>query len=213
MQNKKQRKKKALTRRDFLKGFGGGALSTAVAPKLISPRKEIPLAGEAALSAYSKKRITFRINGRPCSLEVEAGDTLLYVLREKLNLTGTKRICNRGQCGGCTVLVDGMPVYSCLYLAVRAEGKNLTTIEGLATNGKLHPVQKTFIEHDGYQCGFCTPGFIMSSVGLLKKNSNPTLEQIKQGLAGNLCRCGNYTKIYKAVQAASKEIRRSQNGR
>ncbi|MDH5466806.1 MAG: (2Fe-2S)-binding protein, partial [Candidatus Aminicenantes bacterium] len=135
-------------------------------------------------------------------------DTLLHVLREKLNLTGTKRTCDRGECGGCTVLLDGNPIYSCMYLALRADGKSITTIEGLATNGKLHPVQQAFIEKDAYQCGFCTPGFIMSSAAFLNKNNNPNLEEIKQALSGNLCRCGNYFKIYEAVSAASKSMRR-----
>jgi aerobic-type carbon monoxide dehydrogenase small subunit (CoxS/CutS family) len=140
---------------------------------------------------------------------VEPRETLLHVLRERLNLTGTKMTCARGECGACTVLLDGNPVYSCLYLAVRADGKKITTVEGLETKEKLHSVQQAFIEKDGYQCGFCTPGFIISSVALLDKNKNPSLEETKVALSGNLCRCGNYAKIYEAVSTASKNMRRA----
>jgi len=155
------------------------------------------------------KQIILTVNEKKFSLVVEPRETLLHVLRERLNLTGTKMTCNQGECGGCTVLLDGNPVYSCLYLAIRADGKKITTVEGLATDGKLHPVQQAFIEKDAYQCGYCTPGFIVSSVALLNKNKNPTLEEIKKGLSGNLCRCGNYSKIYEAASVASKSMRRS----
>lgn len=205
----KGKKRKTFTRRDFLKGFGGGALSAATVPKLIALERTSLQAKEGKIPLYYKKRITLTVNEKNFSLEVEPRETLLEVLRERFNLTGTKKTCGRGECGGCTVLLDGYPVYSCLFLAIRAEGKKITTIEGLATKDKLHPVQQAFIKKDTYQCGFCTPGFIMSSVALLNKNINPSLEEIKKGLSGNLCRCGNYFNIYEAVSAASKSMRRS----
>jgi len=206
---KTKKKRKTFTRRDFLKGFGGGALSAAVVPKYLSKDLTAIQAREGKVPLYSKKQIAITVNQKNYSLEVEPRETLLHVLRERLNLTGPKMICDRGECGACTVLLDGNPVYSCLYLALRADHKEITTIEGLATEEKLHPVQQAFIDQDGYQCGFCTPGFIMSSVALLKKNKNPNLEEIKSSLAGNACRCGNYSKIYEAVSAASKRMRSS----
>jgi aerobic-type carbon monoxide dehydrogenase small subunit (CoxS/CutS family) len=143
------------------------------------------------------------------ALEVEPRETLLHVLRDRLKLTGTKKVCDRGECGGCTVLLDGAPVYACHFLAIRADGKKITTIEGLAEGKKLHPVQEAFIAKDGFQCGFCTPGFIMSSVALLNANPVPSLEEIKAGLSGNLCRCGNYSKIYESVASVSGQQRKA----
>jgi len=159
---------------------------------------------EGEVPLYSKKHVKFTVNGKEHTMVVEPQETLLDILREKLNLTGSKKTCDRGECGGCTVLLDGNPIYSCMYLAIRADGANITTIEGLAQKDKLHPLQQAFIDKDAYQCGFCTPGFIMASEALLKKKPNPDLDQIKKGLSGNLCRCGNYTKIYQAVDQASK---------
>ena len=209
MEKAKKKKRKTFTRRDFLKGFGGGAISAAVVPQLLTQDIASLRTKEGKIPLFSKKQIILTINEKKFSLVVEPRETLLHVLRERLNLTGTKKTCNQGECGGCTVLLDGNPVYSCLYLAIRADGKKITTVEGLATDGKLHPVQQAFIEKDAYQCGYCTPGFIVSSVALLNKNKNPTLEEIKKGLSGNLCRCGNYSKIYEAASVASKSMRRS----
>jgi xanthine dehydrogenase YagT iron-sulfur-binding subunit len=209
MEKAKKRKRKTFSRRDFLKGFGGGALSAAVVPQLLAQDIDSLQTRKGSIPLYSKKQISLAVNGKKFSLVVEPSETLLHVLRERLNLTGTKMVCARGECGACTVLLDGNPIYSCLCLAVRADGKKITTIEGLATKKKLHPVQQAFIEKDGYQCGFCTPGFIMTSVALLNKNKNPTIEETKSALSGNLCRCGNYFKIYEAVSTASKRIRRT----
>jgi aerobic-type carbon monoxide dehydrogenase small subunit (CoxS/CutS family) len=209
MEKAKKRKSKTFTRRDFLKGFGGGALSATVVPQLLARDIDSLQTKRGNIPLYSKKQISLTVNEKKFSLVVEPRETLLHVLRERLNLTGTKMMCGRGECGACTVLLDGNPVYSCLCLAVRADGKKITTVEGLATEEKLHPVQQAFIEKDGYQCGFCTPGFIISSVALLDKNKNPTREETKNALLGNLCRCGNYSKIYEAVAAASKNLRRS----
>jgi xanthine dehydrogenase YagT iron-sulfur-binding subunit len=207
MMDKKNKKGKTFTRRDFIKGFGGGAFSAAVVPKFLSQDLTAQQTKEGKILLYSRKQITITINQQDYSLEVEPRETLLQVLRERLNLTGTKMTCDRGECGACTVLLDGNSVYSCLTLAIRADGKKITTIEGLADKDKLHPLQQAFIDKDSYQCGFCTPGFIMSSVALLEKNINPDREEIKSGLAGNICRCGNYSKIYEAVSTASKRQR------
>ncbi|NIM90260.1 MAG: 2Fe-2S iron-sulfur cluster binding domain-containing protein [Candidatus Aminicenantes bacterium] len=203
---KKSKKRKTFTRRDFLKGFGGGALGAAVVPKYLPPAPAVLQTKEGKIPHYSRKQITITVNQKNYSLEVEPRETLLQVLRERLNLTGTKMTCDRGECGDCTVLLDGIPVYSCLTLALRTDGAKITTIEGLADKEKLHPIQQAFIDKDAYQCGFCTPGFIISSVALLKGNKNPDLEEIKSGLAGNICRCGNYSNIYEAVSAASKRM-------
>jgi xanthine dehydrogenase YagT iron-sulfur-binding subunit len=207
MTEQSKNKGRGVSRRDFIKGFSGGALGAAVAPKLMAadPRSLQTESGEVAL--YSQKQISLTVNGSPVSLVVQANATLLDVLRDRLELTGAKTICDRGECGGCTVLLDGRPVYACMYLAVRAEGSQVTTIEGLATGNNLHPVQQAFIEKDGYQCGFCTPGFIMASTAYLSQNPNPDLDDIKDALSGNLCRCGNYTKIFEAVSAAAEKIK------
>ncbi len=209
MEKNEERKGKTYTRRDFLKGFGSGALGAAVAPKLLAQKKETIQTKEGDVPVFSQKQITLTINGQKISWIVEPRETLLDLLREKFNLTGAKKICDRGECGGCTVLLNGKPVYSCMYLAVRADGAEITTIEGLAEQGKLHPVQQAFIDKDTYQCGFCSPGFIMSSAPFLEKTKNPSLDQIKLALSGNLCRCGNYFKIYQAVGEAAKQMRRS----
>lgn len=206
---KPKKRRKAFSRRDFLKGFGGGAIGAAVAPKLLAQDLTSLQTKRGKIPLFSKKQIILTINGKKLSLVVEPRETLLHVLRERLNLTGTKMTCNRGECGGCTVLLDGKPVYSCLYLALRADGKKITTVEGLETDEKLHPVQQAFIEKDAYQCGFCTPGFIMSSVAFLNENKNPNLDDIKTALSGNLCRCGNYAKIHEAVSSASKSMGRT----
>jgi len=208
MKKGKAKKGKTYTRRDFLKGFGSGTLGAAIAPKLLAQKAESIQTKEGEVPVYAKKKIKFTVNAKDYALVVEPQETLLDVLRDKLNLTGAKKTCDRGECGGCTVLLDGNPIYSCMYLAIRTDGAKITTIEGMASKDKLHPLQQAFIDKDAYQCGFCTPGFIMASEALLKKKPNPNLDQIKKGLSGNLCRCGNYTKIYQAVDQASK-MRRS----
>lgn len=203
-----EKKKNALSRRDFLKSFGSGALGAAVAPKLLAQEAESLQIKEGEVPFYTKKRITMTVNEKKLTMTVEPQETLLDVLRGRIGLTGAKKMCDRGECGGCTILLDGEPVYSCMYLAIRADGANITTVEGLASRDKLDPVQQAFIDKDAYQCGFCTTGFVMSSVAFLKKSKNPPLEDIKKALSGNLCRCGNYFKIYQAVEEAAKVIRR-----
>jgi len=200
---------KSFTRRDFLKGMGGGALGTSIATRLLPGSTGGVMALQEDIPLYSKKRVSIEINGKMMSLVVEPRETLLDVLRDRINLTGTKTICNRGECGGCTVLMDGKPIYSCMFLAIRADGTKITTIEGLSKGEKLHPIQEAFVKKDGYQCGFCTPGFIMTASAFLDKNNNPDLNEVKNALSGNLCRCGNYVKIFSAIKEAAETMRRA----
>jgi carbon-monoxide dehydrogenase small subunit len=150
------------------------------------------------------KQIRLIVNGKPYELSVMPWRTLLEVMRDDLGLTGTKEGCGLGECGACTVIVDGRTVNSCLVLAAEANEKQITTIEGLAEGDKLHPVQQAFVDHGGLQCGFCTPGMIMSATALLDENPNPSDEEIRRGIAGNLCRCTGYTKIFESIKAAAE---------
>ena len=152
--------------------------------------------------------VKFIVNGKSYEIPIEPQMTLVEVLRDKLDITGTKLSCGAGECGACTVLIDGKPALSCLTLAITAKEKNILTIEGLAEGGDLHPIQKAFIDHGAIQCGFCTPGMILTTKALLDENSNPTQEEVKKALAGNLCRCTGYVKIIDAVLAAAEEIRK-----
>lgn len=152
------------------------------------------------------KELNLTVNGKPYQLSVLPWRTLLEVIREDLGLTGTKEGCGLGECGACTVLMDGKAVNSCLVLATEAEGKQITTIEGLAQGDKLHPIQQAFVDHGGLQCGFCTPGMIMAAKALLDENPTPTEEEIKQAIAGNLCRCTGYAKIIESIRAAAKNM-------
>ena len=208
MNDVKNRKKRIVTRRAFLQTVGGGAAGASVASRLLGKEPRSSQAGPGEMDVFSRKRIVLTVNGKKHSLEVAPNEALLAVLRERLRLTGTKRVCNRGECGACTVHLNGKTVYACHTLAIQADGADVSTIESLAAGDKLHPVQQAFIDKDGYQCGFCTPGFIMASVALLKKSAQPTLDDIKAGLSGNLCRCGNYQKIFAAVAAAADDMRR-----
>jgi len=149
------------------------------------------------------KQIDFTINNEAVSMMVMPHWTLSYMLREKLGLTGTKEGCGEGECGSCTVLVEGEPVNSCLLLAVEVDRKQILTIEGLASEGKLHPLQRAFIEKGAIQCGYCTPGMVMTAKALLNKDPNPTAENIKTAMSGNLCRCTGYIKILEAIQQAA----------
>ena len=158
--------------------------------------------------------IVLTVNGEKHELMVEPSWTLAYVIREKLGLFGTKIMCDEGECGSCTLLVDGKPMLSCLMLAIECEGRDILTIEGLADKitGELHPIQKTFVELSGMQCGTCTPGMILTAKALLDQNSNPTEDEVRETLAGNLCRCGNYKRITECVLAAAKIMRGEANG-
>ncbi len=152
-----------------------------------------------------KKTIHFILNGESAEVEIEPHLTLLQLLRDKLELTGTKEGCGMGECGACTVLLDGKSVNSCIFPAIEVDGKSVLTIEGLAdVQGKLHPIQKAFIENGAIQCGFCTPGMVLSAKALLDENPKPTEEEIRTGIAGNLCRCTGYLQIVQAIKAASE---------
>lgn len=153
-----------------------------------------------------KKELKFTANGKPYELEIEPGTTLVELLRDNLYLTGTKIGCSCGSCGACTVLLDGKPVKSCSVLAMQVNGKDVLTIEGLAYGEKLHPLQEAFVEHFAVQCGFCTPGMIMAAKALLDENPDPTEEEVRMGLFGNLCRCTGYVKIVEAVLAAAGKL-------
>lgn len=164
--------------------------------------RRTPLAKTNEGKRKMKKLITFRINGDLKTVAVDVTQTLLDLIRDDLGLTGTNRGCNEGECGACTVLLDGKAIASCTKLAVDAEGAEIVTIEGLAKNGVLHPIQQAFIDKFAVQCGFCTPGMIMSTLALLNENPNPTEEEIRDALRGNICRCTGYTKIIDAIQEA-----------
>lgn len=153
--------------------------------------------------------VAFEVNGHRAEVHVPPQRTLLDALRDELGLTGAKKVCDEGSCGACTVLVDGRPVYSCLTLAVACEGRAVETVEGLARDGELHPVQQAFIAKDAFQCGFCTPGQVMSIVALLRAETAPTSDDVKRAVAGNLCRCGAYPNIVEAAIGAAKDRRTS----
>jgi len=153
------------------------------------------------------ENISFTLNGKPVNLTTDSDRMLLWILRTDLALTGTKYGCGTGFCGACTVLVDDEPVHSCRFPIKGVKQKKILTIEGLARNGKLHPIQEAFIKHDALQCGFCTPGMILTAYGLLLKNPQPTQEQIIQAMEGNLCRCGSHTRIIQAIQSAAAEAK------
>jgi len=201
------RKGMKLSRRSFLKGIGGGALGgAALSTGLIQSEPAQAYSPETSGAARGKTPVTLKVNGKTYRVEVEHRNTLAEVLRDELGLTGTKIGCDRGECGACTVIINGRNMYSCSQLTVWMEGKDILTVEGLAKGDKLDPIQEAFIEHDGPQCGFCTSGQIMSGKALLLKNAKPTEAQARRGLSGNLCRCGNYNREVAAVLAAAKTL-------
>src|SRR5689334_19213907 len=196
--------KNGLSRRDFLRGsaaagaLGAGILGGGAALEA-APRTEagVGIVGPGAVL------MTFQINGETRQATLEPRVTLLDALRDHLDLTGAKKVCDRGTCGSCTVILDGRTVYACSVLAIEAQGRPIQTVEGLGRPNKLHPLQAAFVEHDAQQCGFCTPGFIMAAKALLDQNLHPTLADVHQGLSGNFCRCGTYAGIRQAVLEAA----------
>jgi len=187
-----------VTRRGFLGSVGAGAVVAATG--VARPAEAIP----EITSPEEMVRVELMINGRIHRLLVEPRWTLLFVLRERLAITGTKAGCERGECGSCTVLIDGQPRYACMTLAVEAEGTEVTTVEGLLDGEELGTVQKAFVEEDAFQCGYCTPGQVMAAEGLLRINPSPTFDEIRCGMSGNLCRCGAYPHIVNAVTTAAE---------
>ncbi len=189
-----------LSRRDFLKVSG----ITLTVPLVVGPRVLRVAGAEVKVFGPGKVPMTFTINGKTYHAELEPRVTLLDALRNVFDLTGAKRVCDRGTCGACTVLLGGKPVYACSVLAIEAQGKAITTVEGLVQQGQLHPIQQAFIENDALQCGFCTPGFVVACKALLDRHPNPTPEDIVAGLGGNLCRCGTYVGIRAALAQAAR---------
>jgi xanthine dehydrogenase YagT iron-sulfur-binding subunit len=200
-----EKDRQGITRRGFLQIVGAGAVASGASGAL-SAEPAAETAEPAELT-----RIRLLVNGRRHRLTVEPRWSLLFVLREKLGLTGTKVGCERGECGACTVLLDGQPRYSCLTLAVEAEGKEITTLEGLMRGEDLGSVQQAFLERDAFQCGYCTPGQIMAVEGLLRSTPDPSFEEIRRGVSGNLCRCGTYDHIFKAARRAA-DLKREKGG-
>lgn len=194
---------RGLSRRGFLATMGTGVLSATAASQLAAQ----PGAGPEVAAADQLTKVVLSINGGTHELLVEPRWSLSHVLREVLGLTGTKVGCERGECGACTVLMDGLPRYACLTLAVEAQGAEIVTVEGLMLGEDLGPVQQAFVEKDGFQCGYCTSGQIMAAEGLLRATADPDVERIRHGMSGNLCRCGAYPHIVQAVQRAA-ELRR-----
>ena len=201
MASDEEKTKQGLTRRQFLTTMGAGAAAVAV-----SGKEKARAAEEApqVVSAHDMTRVTFTLNGRRRRVMVETRWSLLFVLRERLGMTATKVGCERGECGACTVLINDVPRYACMTLAIEAEGAKVTTLEGLMKGEELGPVQQAFAEEDAFQCGYCTPGQIMAVEGLLRATPNPSSEEIRAAMAGNLCRCGTYTHIFKAAKRAAE---------
>jgi xanthine dehydrogenase YagT iron-sulfur-binding subunit len=198
------KRKRDISRRQFLEGTGAVLAVATAAPSLKASLATLnPPDVAGATEASPSTSVRLMVNGAEHRLDVEDRWTLAEVLRDHLGLNGTKIGCDRGECGACTVLLDGKPVYSCSNLAVWADGREVQTVEGLAKDGRLDPLQKAFIEHDGPQCGFCTSGQLMSAKGLLTRNSQPTVLEVRKAMAGNICRCSNYNHYVEAVMAAA----------
>ena len=191
---------KGLSRRTFMKVAGAGVPAGVLAGEALL---EAGIAIDGPIAGPRAAPVVLRINGEDREVNVEPRVTLLDALRDSLDLTGAKKVCDRGACGACTVLLDGKAVYACSVLAIEVAGREITTIEGIAADGELHPLSEAFVEHDAQQCGFCTPGFVMASLAFLKGNPNPSDEQVLTGLGGNLCRCGTYMGVRRAVVAAA----------
>lgn len=202
-------KKSGISRRNFLKGIGSGiVVGAAIVPGVTScsSKKEGPHGSK--IVGPDQVQISLTVNGKREKMVIEPRTTLLDALRDQLGFTGTKRVCDRGECGSCTIILNGKSVLACSMLALDADGAKVETVEGLANGENLHPLQEAFIKYDALQCGFCTPGFLMSGVALLRKNPSPSMDEIKRGVSGNLCRCGTYPNIFAAVDDAAKTMKK-----
>ena len=196
----------SVSRRDFLKSAGVGGLATAVSAAAVSETDA--QTGPAAVGPREVP-VTLLVNGKRVDLRIEPRVTLLDALRTRADLTGNKRVCDRGSCGACTMIVDGRTVYSCSTLAIDVQGKQIRTVDGLSTGNTLHPVQQAFCDVDALMCGFCTPGFVMAATALLETTPNPTPEQARKALDGNICRCGTFVRVMEAtMKAAATGVRR-----
>jgi|SRR5581483_1805020 xanthine dehydrogenase YagT iron-sulfur-binding subunit len=187
-----------VSRRDFLKISG---IAAAAVPLVVEPASVMAAGEQVPVYGPGKVPMELTVNGKKNNLQLEPRVTLLDALRDHLDITGAKRVCDRAECGACTVLMDDKPVYACSVLAIEAQGRQITTVEALMQGDKLHPVQQAFVEADASQCGFCTPGFVVASKAFLDKHPNPTPEDMRRGLSGNLCRCGTYAGIREALTA------------
>jgi xanthine dehydrogenase YagT iron-sulfur-binding subunit len=192
-----------VSRRDFLKISG---ISVAL-PLVAGPQAILAAGQQVPVLGPGKVAMEFTINGETCKASLEPRVTLLDALRDQFDFTGAKRVCDRGECGACTVLMDNKPIYACSVLAIEAQNKPIITVESLMQAGKLHPIQQAFVDHDASQCGFCTPGFVVACKALLDRHAHPTPEEVRHGLSGNFCRCGTYDGIRNAVaQAAAQHV-------
>jgi len=189
----------SFSRRDFLKSAGLGGVATAVTT--IAPSEVDAQAGPRVVGPGDVP-VTLTVNGKRIELQIEPRVTLLDAIRNRADLTGNKRVCDRGSCGACTMIVDGRTVYSCSTLAIDVQGKQVRTVDGLANGTALHPVQQAFCDVDALMCGFCTPCFVVATVAVLEKYPNATTEQIKKGLDGNICRCGTFVRVFEAAMKA-----------
>jgi len=193
----------SVSRRDFLKTAGVGGLASAVTAAAAA---DVEAQAGPHVVGPGELPVTLTINGKRVDLRIEPRVTLLDAVRMRADLTGNKRVCDRGACGACTMIVDGRTVYSCSTLAIEVQGKQIRTVDGLASGDTLHPVQQAFCDKDALMCGFCTPGFVMATVALLEKHPNPTPEQARKGLDGNICRCGTFVRVMEAAMAAAGKV-------
>jgi xanthine dehydrogenase YagT iron-sulfur-binding subunit len=198
-------KPRGITRRKFLKNIGAGVVGTTVAMSSLKAGTKDPKGEDKVPLHQNRVPLSLQVNGKKITVLVEPQTSLADVLRDQLHLTGTKIVCNHGECGACTVLLDNKAVYSCHMLALDAANKSVITIEGLMNGEELHPLQQAFVEHDGMQCGFCTPGQIMAAQAILLKNPRPSRSDVLTGMSGNLCRCAAYPHIIESVLAASEK--------
>lgn len=201
----KLKSKSRFSRRGFIGGAGIG--TSVLAGGLLETVEAATTSGTNAQAGPDAVPITLKLNGKPTQLTVEPRVTLLDALRNYAGMTGAKRVCDRGTCGACTMIINGKTMYSCTILAIDAQGRDIQTIEGIAAPGKLHPVSAAFVENDGQQCGYCTPGFVMAVKGFVERHPNCTQEDVEAGLGGNLCRCGTYVGIRKAALQAAKALK------
>lgn len=192
-----------VSRRTFLQGATAATALTVLATNDATSQLQI----DRQIEGRNRVPVRLRVNGDVYRVTVEPNATLLDTLRNRLDVTGPKRVCDRGECGACTVLLDGKPIYACMKLALDAQNQEITTIESLAADGRLHPLQRAFIEHDAMQCGFCTSGMVTTLAAFLERNPDPTEDEVRAALSGNLCKCGTYPKIFRATLVAAQRMR------
>jgi xanthine dehydrogenase YagT iron-sulfur-binding subunit len=201
-----QQRRKGFSRRTFMQGVGAGSTAAAVLTPAAQAAPPPSPVGPGPVP------MTLKINGKTHNVKLEPRVTLIDALRNHLDYTGAKKVCDRATCGSCTVIVDGNAVYSCTMLAIEAQGRDIQTIEGFTTPAKMHPVSANFVKHDAQQCGFCTPGFVVACKAFLDKHPNPTMADVEKGLSGNICRCGTYVGVRQAALEAAQQLRGGRRG-